>query len=145
MTLHLHQLPKLSRKFKKRLGRGNSSHGNYSGRGMKGQRARSGGRSGLLLKGLKANIQNIPKIKGFTSLQEKPWSVRIGHLEALVHDGAQVTPRFLNKCGLTQHTRRAVKLVAGGTFTKKITLQGIAVTKSVKELIEKNGGSIASK
>ncbi len=142
MTLGLHNLTRTTHKTKKRVGRGNGSTGTYSGRGQKGQRSRSGGKSGLALRGFKQNLQNIPKTKGFTSLEKKPWSVVIGKLEKLVKDGDIITPRLLEKRGIVQHTRRGIKLVAGGVFSKKVTLKNIATTKSVQELIEKNGGTI---
>ncbi len=57
--------PQKNRKKKKRVGRGNSSgHGTYSGRGIKGQRSRSGGKKGLKLKGLKVFISQVKKAKG---------------------------------------------------------------------------------
>ncbi len=58
--------PKIgSRHRRKRVGRGNASgHGTYSGRGIKGQRSRSGGKKGLKLKGLRHNIKNFPKLRG---------------------------------------------------------------------------------
>src|SRR3989338_10160525 len=71
-----------AKKKRKRVGRGNASgHGTYSGRGLKGQRARSGGKKGLKLRGLKQLLKNKPKIGGFRSLKPKMAVVNLSDLE----------------------------------------------------------------
>ncbi|MCK4554160.1 hypothetical protein KAU19_04310, partial [Candidatus Parcubacteria bacterium] len=68
--LRLHNIKpnKKAVKKRKRVGRGNASgHGTYSGRGIKGQRSRSGGKSGLKRLGMKMILRNIPKKRGFKS------------------------------------------------------------------------------
>lgn len=86
MSLSLHTLtrdPKQKSK-KKRLGRGNSSgSGNYSGRGMKGQKSRSGGKSNLKYKGLKDRLSSIPMQKGIKPRLAKSASVSVGKLSQL--------------------------------------------------------------
>ena len=74
MKIKLHNLtalPKTPRK--KRVGRGNASgKGTYASRGLKGQKARSGGRSGLRRRSLMQQlIKKTPKIGGFKSLKKK--------------------------------------------------------------------------
>jgi len=67
--LTLNKLRTNKRKRTKRLGRGNSSgRGTYCGKGNKGQKARSGGRKGLKLFGLRQTFSKIHKAQGFTSL-----------------------------------------------------------------------------
>jgi len=67
MTLSLSNLLSVKTKNpKKRLGRGNASgEGGYCGRGLKGQRSRSGGRKGLKIKGLRILSRRLPKLGGF--------------------------------------------------------------------------------
>ncbi len=71
--LTLHNLKKSKGITKsKRLGRGNSSGvGTYSTRGMKGQRSRSGGKSGLIARSINSYLLRIPKVKGFKSFKPK--------------------------------------------------------------------------
>ncbi len=66
MTLNLSSLVKIKEKNpKKRVGRGNASgKGSYSGRGLKGQRSRSGGKKGLKLRGLRRLSKRLPKLRG---------------------------------------------------------------------------------
>ncbi|MEK7139549.1 MAG: uL15 family ribosomal protein, partial [Patescibacteria group bacterium] len=79
----------------KRVGRGNASgHGTYSTRGMKGQRARSGSRKGLKLKGMKARLLTIPKKRGFNSPYPKHQIINVSDLNRLA-DGAVVTRKLL--------------------------------------------------
>jgi len=64
-----------SKKTRTRIGRGNGSGiGTYSGRGIKGQRARSGGKSGLTARAMKPYLLRIPKSRGFAS-DAVPFSV----------------------------------------------------------------------
>lgn len=101
MALKLHNLKpaKGATRNKKRVGRGNSSaHGNYSTRGLKGQRARSGGKGGLKLKGFKSNIQSTPKLGGFKSLKSKLAIVNIKDLEKSFENNEVITPaKLVNK------------------------------------------------
>ncbi|PIY78798.1 MAG: 50S ribosomal protein L15, partial [Parcubacteria group bacterium CG_4_10_14_0_8_um_filter_35_7] len=88
MSLSLHNLKSRKRKKRKRVGRGNASgHGTYSGRGLKGQKSRSGGKKGLKLKGFKVIIQNIPKTRGFKSIHPKMEIVNTGDLEKKFKEG----------------------------------------------------------
>ena len=73
--------PKKAKKAK-RVGRGNASGtGTYAGRGLKGQRSRSGGKGGLKLMGLKQTFSKLPKNKGFTSPHAKLNVINIEDLE----------------------------------------------------------------
>lgn len=74
MSIKLHNLQSVIKtKPKKRVGRGNASgKGTYSGRGIKGQRARAGGRGGLKKRSIMRQlIKKTPKIGGFKSLKQK--------------------------------------------------------------------------
>ena len=139
--LSLHNLKTAlgAKKRKIRRGRGNSSKGNYSGRGMKGQRARSGGKSGLGLKGIRGYLQRIPKRGGFTSFRLKPQIVNLGALEKFFADGETVTPQSLFRKGLIKATG-GVKILASGELKKKFIISAHAFSASAKDAIVKAGG-----
>lgn len=145
MTLQAHTLraPSGARTKKKRLGRGNSSQkGNYSARGMKGQRARSGGKSGVARLGFRRSLMKMPKLRGFNSQYAKPETVTLLMLEQHVKAETIVTPALLNKLGVIDHPDRGVKIVATGTLTKKISVRGCLASKKAVELIEGVGGTL---
>src|SRR3989344_399564 len=82
LTLHNLKINKKAKKKTKRVGRGNASgHGTYSGRGLKGQKARAGGKGGLKRRGLKQLLRNKPKLGGFKSLKPKMAIVDLDQLE----------------------------------------------------------------
>ncbi|TSC95646.1 MAG: large subunit ribosomal protein L15 [Parcubacteria group bacterium Athens1014_10] len=143
MELSLYNLkptPK-SKKRKKRVGRGNSSgHGNYSTRGMKGQRARSGGRGGLKLLGIKSTLNRIPKLKGFRSIHPKPQIVNLLDLEKRFKDDETVNAKSLLEKGLIMNSKRKIKVLGKGKLTKKLTVKLNDFSESAKEAIEKAGG-----
>lgn len=132
-----------SRTHSKRLGRGSGSgKGNFSTKGSKGQRARTGGRRGLRRKGLKMILQRIPKLGGFRSIHPRPAVVNVGVLERVFPAGAEITPKLLSSRGLVRGIRHGVKVLGDGTVTHAFTLKGLAVSASAKEKIEKAGGKI---
>lgn len=143
LTLHNLKPSKNSQKRSKRVGRGNASgKGTYSARGMKGQRSRSGGKSGLKLKGLKQNLLNIPKIRGFNSPNKPKLEVSLTQLDTVCTDGDVVTPTFLKEKGVVKTVRYGIKILGNGSIKKKITVDGCGITQSAKELVEKAGGTV---
>ncbi|MBD3359718.1 MAG: 50S ribosomal protein L15 [Candidatus Buchananbacteria bacterium] len=145
MALKLHNLKpaKGSKKNKKRVGRGNSSgHGNYSTRGLKGQRARSGGKGGLKLKGFKSNIQSTPKLGGFKSLKSKLAIVNLKDLEKNFGNDDVITPAKLINKKLIDNTKNGVKILGVGKLSKKFTVKVDKVSDSAKQAIEKAGGKV---
>jgi len=138
-----------SARNKKRVGRGNASgHGTYSGRGQKGQKARSGGKRGLKLKGFKRLMQNIPKLRGFRSLYHKAEVANIGDLENKFSGGAIIDGKKLFEAGLIKTDQFGVKILGDGKLTKKFTVKANAFSNSAKDAIEKAGGKtelVASK
>lgn len=146
----LHHLTpfKKSRKKTKRIGRGlGSGHGAYSTRGVKGQRARSGGSKGLKARGIKQLIRRIPKFSGFRSIHSKAAGISLSRLEELCSPGEIVTPRLLARRGAFKlpkgHKAIGVKILGDGAITKPLTIKECAVSASAKEKIEKAGGSVA--
>ncbi len=133
--------PKSKKKIK-RVGRGLGSKGTYSGRGQKGQRARSGGKKGLKLNGLKKMLLGIPKMRGFRSLYPKKLAVNVGDLDRKFKDGDKINPRALLEKRLIDRMKAGVKILGKGDLNKKLFIEGCAVSGSAKEKIEKAGGKI---
>jgi len=144
MALSLHTLhPKRgSRKTSVRVGRGLSKKGSYSGRGSKGQRSRSGGKSGLRLKGLRVVMLGIPKRRGFTSLAQPYQVVNVGSLAKVFVEGQVVTPTTLVEKKLISSPSRPVKILGKGTINIKVTVKECRLSAQAKEKIEKAGGTV---
>jgi len=129
----------------KRVGRGNGSgKGTYSARGLKGQRSRSGGKSGLRQRAFKAQLQKVPKLRGFKSPHVKPETVTLKTLERVATDGMELDPFILKQLGLISNPKRGVKIVATGELKKKLIFTGCVATKQALEAIEKAGGKLVS-
>lgn len=141
--LEQHNLPSGNNKQKKRAGRGNASgSGNYSGRGMKGQRSRSGGKGGLKLRGLKMSMMGIPKVRGFKSGRARAQAVNLQDLEAAFNDGDTVNAQTLIEKDLANNPKAPIKILGTGELSKKLTIEVNAVSASAKEAIEKAGGTL---
>lgn len=126
----------------KRLGRGiGSGLGKTSGKGHKGQWARSGGgvRPGFE-GGQMPLIRRIPK-RGFTNIFAKEYSIiNVKDLERF-EDGTVVNAELLLETGILSKVESyGVKVLGDGTLTKKLTVQANKFTKSAAEIIEKAGG-----
>lgn len=120
------------RQSKKRVGRGaGSGIGTYAGRGLKGQRSRTGGKGGLKLKGLKATFKGLPKSKGFTSPYAKLPVINVGNLEKQYESGAVV------------HLD-TYKVLGQGDISKKLTVYANTFSKSAQQKIEQQGGKAIS-
>jgi len=146
LSLHTAQPFPSSRKKAKRVGRGlGSAHGAYSTRGIKGQRARSGGKSGLRRKGLQPIIRQIPKLRGFQSIHAKATCLNVDLLEKSFQSGATVSPDILARLGLVRVVngrKPKVKILGMGELGKKLTIEGCDVSESARAKIEKAGGTV---
>lgn len=141
MSLTLYNLKSFPKKRRKRVGRGfGSGHGRYSTRGIKGQRARSGGKAGLKLKGAKNMIMALPKIGGFKSIHPKPAIINIGKLAEHFNEGDKISPKILLKRRLIDKIKTGVKILGEGEIDKKLIIEGCQVSKSARKKIEKAGG-----
>jgi len=144
-ALHTIRSVKGSRPTRRRIGRGNASGmGTYSTRGSKGQRARSGGRTGLKLKGMKRIIVALPKMHGMKSLRTKPSTVSVAILAAAFGDGSKVTLRDLKSKALVPNRARSAKVIGTDKLVKKLSLSGLKTTASAKASIEAAGGSVGA-
>ena len=141
MALNLHSLKpnSESRKKKKRVGRG-GKRGTYSGRGLKGQKARSGV-SGLKRKGMRQLIERTHKLKGFKSIHAKPAIISLNALNRF-KDGDKITPKILLDKKLVDNIKSGVKILSNGRIKVGITISGCSLSKTAKTAIEKAGGKV---
>lgn len=145
MSLKLHNLkPSVgSRRKPKRLGRGDSAgQGSYSGKGQKGQKARSGGRHKLARKGLRNLLMSSPKLRGFKSFYPKAAVVNLEVLEKHFNDGDIINSGALKEKRLVSVKAEKIKILGDGELTKKLKLEGLAVSGSARAKIEARGGYV---
>ena len=146
MSLSLHTIrpARGSARNKKRIGRGNASgHGSYSTRGLKGQRARSGGRNKLKRLGFKQILAATPKNRGFKSDKPKNQVVNLKDLNDNFFDGAKINAASILKAGLTRTVQGEIKILGQGELTlKNLEFEGVKLSAGAKAQIEKMGGKI---
>ena len=126
---------------KKIVGRGiGSGVGKTSGRGHKGQKARSGGGVRPGVEGGQMPLyRRLPK-RGFTNIFAKKYvAVNVEVLDKF-NDGDEVTAESLLEKGIISKTLDGVKILGRGEVTKKLTVKVAKVSESAKEKIEKAGG-----
>lgn len=145
MKMHELRPAEGARTSAKRLGRGiGSGLGKTSGKGHKGQNARSGGgvRPGFE-GGQMPLVRRIPK-RGFNNRFRKVYSiVNISALEAKFENGAVVDAEALIVSGILSKIEDAgVKVLGGGELTKALTVKADKFSASAKEAIEKAGGNV---
>ena len=152
--LNLHSLqPAQPRKARKRVGRGmGSGKGRYSGRGIKGQKSRSG--SHTMPAGFEGGQMPIdmrlPKLRGNTSADAMPIGpfrtstqpVNLRDLEARFEAGAEVTPDTLVAVGLIKNTKIDIKILASGNLTKGLNVTAHGFSKTAREKIDAAGGTV---
>ncbi len=146
MTLSLNSIKpnKKSVKKRKRIGRGNASGtGTYSGKGLKGQRCRSGV-SGLKRLGMKQVLLRTPKLKGFKSLKPKAQTVYFSHLNESFKEGEEVSPKTLVEKAVVKKANIKIKVLGNGELKiKKLSFKNVQFSESAKAKIEKSGGKIS--
>lgn len=147
MPLNLNDLRpnKGANKKRKRVGRGTGSgHGKTSGRGTKGQLARSGPRTGRGFEGGQLPIQQrLPYKRGFTNIYKTPWEVvNVGRLAEIGVEGP-ITPETLHELGMTRGLEFPVKILGDGKIEGAVNVSAHAFSKSAKERIEAAGGTVA--
>jgi large subunit ribosomal protein L15 len=143
MLAHELRPPKGSKHARKRVGRGDASgHGTYSGRGLKGQKSRSGRKPKLGFEGGQTRlIKRLPRRRGFTNIFRKEYSaVNLRDLERF-EAGTEVTPEVLKQSRVVRSLRRPVKVLAGGELTKALTVRAHKFSTTAKQKIEAAGGS----
>ncbi len=126
---------------KMRVGRGcGSGKGKTSGRGHKGQYARSGGKHKPLFEGGQMPMsRRIPK-RGFKNYTRKELApVNLESLDVFA-EGTQITLETLREAGLVKGRFDGIKILGNGDVSKKLLIQASAFSASAKEKIEAAGG-----
>ncbi|PSO43979.1 MAG: 50S ribosomal protein L15 [Parcubacteria group bacterium SW_4_49_11] len=141
--MKMHDLqPKHKRKERKRIGRGTRKRGTYSGRGIKGQRARAGvselaffsgggptlaGKGDKIVHKLRGEGNNVP------SRNMNKWrrAINIEDLDTHFNDGDEVSVNALYEKGLIPKTVYEVKILGRGSSQKRFRFQDVQVSKSV--------------
>ena len=142
--MDLHQLRPTTRKKKeKRIGRG-GKRGTTSGRGTKGQKSRSGHRIRPAVRDL---MMKIPQKRGIGfKIQSNAFGIiDLTVLENNFKVGEKVSPKMLVSRGLVESKKGKnprVKVLSEGRLTKKLILEGLAVSKKAAERILALGGEI---
>lgn len=143
--MRLHDLrPRPGAKHRrKRLGQGESSgHGKTSGRGGKGQTARSGSSIRIGFEGGQMPlIRRIPK-RGFNNARHgtRYLPVNLDELNRF-DDGARVDASVLRDAGLANGRHDGIKILGNGDLTRKLTVTANAFSASAKAKIEAKGGT----
>lgn len=144
MKLHELAPSQGAKKDRKRVGRGNGSgHGTYSGKGLKGQKARSGGNVDPRFEGGQSPlVLRLPYKRGFHNPFKKEfYVVNLDRLESF-EAGAKVTPDELVTAGIIRDTEKPVKLLASGDLTKALNVRVHAWSKSALEKVQAAGGTL---
>lgn len=142
--MQIHQvIPKTKSRKGKYIGRG-GKRGTYSGRGIKGQKARAGRKMRPEIRDL---IKKLPKKRGyrFKSFQKDAMIVNLDALNKKLADNSEITPKILVENGLVKMSGGkipSIKILGKGEIDKKFSVSGCLISKSAKEKIEKAGGSV---
>jgi large subunit ribosomal protein L15 len=135
-----------SKKRRKRVGRGMASgKGKTSGRGMKGQGARSGGGKGPYFEGGQLPlVRRLPFRRGFTNIHRIEYKpVNLDRLQEKFGDGGQeVSPETLVEAGIIKRSDKAVAILGDGELTSALTVKAHRFSKTAQTKIEKAGGTI---
>jgi large subunit ribosomal protein L15 len=147
--------PAQARRSRKRVGRGlGSGKGRYSGRGIKGQKARAG--SHKMRPGFEGGqmpiYMRLGKQRGPYSKDAMPVGphrtstapVNLRDLERVFDDGAEVTLEALVEKGLLKNTRTDVKILGQGELKKRLTVTAHSFSASAREKIEAAGGTVTA-
>mgnify|MGYP004627365699 FL=1 len=131
-------------KDRKRVGRGSGSGtGKTSGKGHKGQNARSGGGVRPGFEGGQLPLfRRLPK-RGFSNYEFKTRyaTVNVGDLE-MFEEGKVITLEELKNAGLVKKELSGIKILGNGTLTKKLSVKANCFSESAKSKIESVGGKI---
>lgn len=136
--------PRGARKDRKRRGRGDGSgRGSYSGRGIKGQKARTGGgvRPGFEGGQLALNLR-LPTLRGFTNNFRIEYAcVNLDRLAGIPPD-SEVTPSSLVESGAIKDLSKPVKVLGRGEIGVALTVHANKFSAAARRKIEAAGGSV---
>ena len=144
MKLHELERNREAKHVRRRVGRGmGSGLGKTSGRGEKGQKARSGASIPAQFEGGQLPLyRRLPK-RGFSNSDFKIRyaTINVSDLNRF-EDGTEITPELLKDTGLLKNQLDGVKILGNGEITKKLTVKANKFSKSAVEKLEKCGSKI---
>ena len=135
--------PAGARRARRRVGRGDGSgRGSYSGRGIKGQKSRSGGAVRVGFQGGQlAMIKSLPMLRGFTPRSRTEYQVvNLDRLAALA-GGEEVTPEAMAAAGLIASAARPVKVLGRGEVAGALSVAAHRFSAAARRKIETGGGT----
>lgn len=146
--MQIHELKVKPKKGRKRIGRG-GKRGTYSGKGNKGQKARSGGNVDPLFQGGSTSLmKRLKKVRGFKAITPKKNILKLAVIEEKFENGEVVSYETLveKKIFRKSEMKNGVKILSSGEIMKKVTVaNNILISDSAAEAIKKAGGKIEEK
>ena len=143
--MQIHQVKAKKSKSRKRIARG-GKRGTYSGKGMKGQKSRSGASIDPLFEGGRSSlIDRLKKLRGFKSVHPKKAVLNLDDIENSFKVTETVSVEALVEKGLVSRKKSSfgIKILSRGKITKKLTFEkDILFSASAKSAIIKSGGEI---
>lgn len=134
-----------SRKNRKRVGRGGASGtGKTAGRGLNGQKSRSGGGKGAGFEGGQTPLaRRLPKLPGFRNPNRVEYkAVNVSRLDAKFEAGDVVDGESLKAKGIIKKMDEPVKILGDGEITKALTVKVEKISASARRKIEAAGGKV---
>ena len=144
-TLHTLKAPKGATRNRKRIGRGpGSGTGEQSGKGVKGQKARTGHHGARFgFEGGQMPMQRrLPKFGFKNPFRVEYFPVNVGHISETFPAGTVIGVAELQAAGLVPRRSELVKVLSEGEIDKKLTINAHKFSAAAKEKIEKAGGSV---
>jgi len=136
-----------SKHKRKRVGRGlGSGHGRYSGRGAKGQKARSGPGIHPYFEGGQTPLtKRLPQKRGFTNIFKKEYSlINVGRLN-IFEPNTRVTPEELMKARLIKSPKKLVKVLGEGEVNRPLVVKADSFSATARRKIEAAGGKVEAR
>lgn len=133
-----------SSKRRKIVGRGvGSGHGTFSGRGAKGQKARSGSSIPVGFEGGRMPLhRQIPKKRGFVSRNPKAVIFDLAKIDKHFSSGESVNPKTLYAKRLTKDRTLRVKILSEGKLNKSLTFDKVKLSQLARQKVEQAGGKV---
>ncbi len=133
-----------SRKDRKRVGRGNASgHGTYSGRGLKGQKARAGGKMRPGFEGGQLPlIKRLPRKRGFTNIFKVRFSLVNVEDLGVFDPNTEVDIEKMIQSKIIKTGNKPVKVLARGELDRPLTVVANKFTQAARQKIESAGGRV---
>ena len=126
------------------VGRGASSKGRACGRGHDGQNSRTGGGPRLGFEGGQMPLYRRVARRGFSNYPFKVenQAVSLSTIDAVFEDGAVVSDATLREAGVIKGKETTAKILVTGEITKKVTVEGLKLSKAAADKIVAAGGSV---